>query len=155
MLRLINLIFIGALLSAAGFVYSVKYDATFEVSKITKLTREIAKERDKVNRLNAEWAYLNRPEYLQPIVEKHLAMQPLALSQVGMFNLRDRQAPGPDPLTRMLEALERADKEIITAKIIVPKTNKTVALKPVLKPKTVVKQQTLADVIAGLSRAKP
>jgi hypothetical protein len=165
MFRFINFILIGGLLSAAGFLYSVKYEAAGDTGKITKLTREIAKEQDKINRLNAEWAYLNRPEYLQPIVEKHLDMRPMTISQIGASGLRERQPPAIDPLTRMLENLERADRDVITAKLKDKKPLKPTALplkKPVLslkpkqtaKPQPKPKMQTLADVIAGLDKPK-
>lgn len=165
MFRFINFILIGFLLAAAGFLYSVKYEAASDTGKITKLTREIAKEQDKINRLNAEWAYLNRPEYLQPVVEKHLDMRPVTLAQIGAMGLRERQAPAQDPLTRMLENLERADREVITAKLRDKKPVKPLALpvkkpvlavnsKPIVKPHPKPKMQTLADVIASLDKPK-
>lgn len=149
MIKLLHFALIAILLGGAGKLYTLKYQATADVTHIQRLKNDIAKEKDTIQRLEAEWAYLNRPDYLQSMVEKHLAMKPLALNQIGIRDIRERPHPLPDPLTRMLEAMERANKEVVTAKI----TPKKPAPKAMIKPRY-SKPRDITDIIAGLEPKK-
>ncbi len=105
MLRYLNVLAIGALVGSAVYAYSIKYETMLFSAQIGKTTRAIEREHDTIGRLRAEWAYLSRPERIQALADKHLDLQPLALSQIVRLNdLPDRAAP-VDTIGRKLEAL--------------------------------------------------
>ena len=82
MWRLLHVIAIAALIGSAAYVYSVKYQAIYASEQIVKTRHQIAKERDAINLLRAEYAHLVRPDRLQALADKQLDMQPLALNQI-------------------------------------------------------------------------
>ena len=47
-LRLLNLVVIGALVLAAAYVYRIKYDATLQAERLAKLRGEVRKESDRI-----------------------------------------------------------------------------------------------------------
>lgn len=103
--RVLNVIALGALVGAAVTVYRIKYDATMHAEHAAKLRREIAAERDAIQTLKAEWAYLARPDRIQGFAKQHLELAPLAREQTVMLaSLPDRPAP-VDEIGKKLEAL--------------------------------------------------
>jgi hypothetical protein len=54
-----------------------------ELSKeLSEIDSQIKEEREFINILNAEWAYLNNPERLARLASKHLDIKPTQISQV-------------------------------------------------------------------------
>ncbi len=82
MWRLLHVIAIAALIGSAAYVYSVKYQTIYASEEIVKTRHLIAKERDAINLLRAEYAHLTRPDRLQELADAQLDMQPLALNQI-------------------------------------------------------------------------
>ena len=82
MWRFLHVVAIGALIASAAYVYSVKYQTIYASEQIVKTRHLIAKERDAINLLRAEYAHLIRPDRLQALADKQLDMQPLALNQI-------------------------------------------------------------------------
>jgi cell division protein FtsL len=62
---------------AAFGLYIVKYAVQDVQRDVTTLQTEVKDERESLHLLNAEWAYLNRPERLHALADKHLDLQPL------------------------------------------------------------------------------
>ena len=58
MWRLLHFIAIAALIGSAAYVYSVKYQTIYASEEIVKTRHLIAKERDAINLLRAEYAHL-------------------------------------------------------------------------------------------------
>ncbi len=105
MWRLLHVSAIGALVASAVYVYSVKYQTIYASEQIVKTRHLIAKERDEINRLHAEYAFLTRPDRLQDLADKLLDMQPLSLRQIATAADLPEPAPKIDSIGRKLEAL--------------------------------------------------
>jgi cell division protein FtsL len=105
MWRLLHVIAIAALVASAVYVYSVKYQTIYASEQILKTRHQIDKERDAINILRAEYAFLTRPDRLQALADKQLEMQPLSLHQI----VRAADLPEPaariDSIGRKLESL--------------------------------------------------
>ncbi|WP_457797342.1 cell division protein FtsL [Methylocystis sp. S23] len=83
MLRLLNIVAILALIGSAVYAYSIKYQTAYRAEQIAKTKIEIKQERDAIAVLRADWAYMTRPERLQPLADKYLPdLKPLQLTQL-------------------------------------------------------------------------
>lgn len=83
MLRLLNILAVALLISSAVYAYSIKYQTAYRLEQITKTNLEIKAERDAIAVLRAEWAYMTRPERLQPLADQYLPeLKPLKVSQL-------------------------------------------------------------------------
>jgi cell division protein FtsL len=105
MWRLLHVIAIAALLGSAAYVYSVKYQTIYSAEQIVKTRHLIAKERDAINLLRAEYAHLVRPDRLQALADKQLDMQPLALNQIVKADDLPLAGPKVDSIGRKLESM--------------------------------------------------
>lgn len=95
MLRLLNILAIAALVSSALYAYSIKYQTAYRAEQIAKTKLEIKAERDAIAVLRAEWAYMTRPERLQPLADKYLPdLQPIKVTQVALPNALPQKARG-------------------------------------------------------------
>jgi hypothetical protein len=83
MLRLLNILAITALVGSAVYAYSIKYQTSYRAEQIAKTKIEIKAERDAIAVLRADWAYMTRPERLQPLADQYLPeMKPLQVTQL-------------------------------------------------------------------------
>jgi cell division protein FtsL len=105
MWRVLHIIAIAAVIASAVYVYGVKYRTIYASEQIVKTRHLIAKEREAINVLRAEYAHLVRPERLQTLADKLLDMQPLALNQIIKPEDLPEPAPKADPIGRKLESL--------------------------------------------------
>jgi cell division protein FtsL len=80
--RLIHLIVVAALVTAAGGVYKIKFESTVQAERVAKLRAEIRRERDAIGALRVEWAQLDNPSRIQALAEHHLALKPIDPTQV-------------------------------------------------------------------------
>ena len=71
---LINMVCLAVL--AIG-VYLVKYSVQDVQSNVVTLKTQLASEKESLHLLNAEWAYLNRPDRLRQLADRHLDLIPL------------------------------------------------------------------------------
>jgi cell division protein FtsL len=105
MWRLLHVLAIGALVASAVYVYSVKYQTIYASEQIVKTRHLIAKERDAINVLHAEYAFLTRPDRLQALADKQLDMQALALHQIVRADDLPEPVAKVDSIGRKLESL--------------------------------------------------
>ena len=72
---------VSALLSVG--VYAMKYEVERLDDRVAAVQRKIAAQEETLLVLEAEWSFLNRPERLQELAARHLALKPVAVRQIG------------------------------------------------------------------------
>jgi len=105
MTKLLHIVAISALITSAGYAYTIKYDTLYYSEQVAKLKSKVQRERDAIAVLRAEWQYLDRPDRLQAAADQHLDLQPMKIQQLArLSDLRARPDRG-DEIGRKLEAL--------------------------------------------------
>jgi hypothetical protein len=69
-LRVLNLVVIGALIMAAAYVYRIKYDSTVQAERLAKIRGEVRRERDTIAALRAEWGELESPSRIEALAKR-------------------------------------------------------------------------------------
>lgn len=131
MIRLLHVVAILCLVGSAGYAYSIKYDTLYYAEEVVKLRAKVRRERDAIAVAKAEWALLTRPERLQRMVDQHLDMQPLSMSQLGRMADLPVRPPRTDAIGSKLEALI-GDRTPETASTTTPRSP---APRPAAPPK--------------------
>ncbi|MGD9650122.1 MAG: hypothetical protein AB7G80_01620 [Dongiaceae bacterium] len=72
---------VGVAVVSAG-LYHVKYRVMHLEENLSTLRREVASHQEAVHVLEAELAYLKRPNYIARLSAKHLALRPLKPYQI-------------------------------------------------------------------------
>jgi cell division protein FtsL len=97
-MRVLHLFVIVALVVAAAYVYDIKFEATMQAERLSKLRGEIRRERDAIAALRAEWAKLDSPARIQDLAQRHLPLKPLDQHQIdNLAALPERPKPPPPP----------------------------------------------------------
>jgi cell division protein FtsL len=104
-IKLLHVVAIGALVSSALYAYSIKYETTLQAEQLQKLKAKAQRERDAIAVLKAEWQFLNRPERLQALADKHLDLHPLTTAQIVRLSDIPNRGPKVDSIGRKLEDL--------------------------------------------------
>ena len=111
-LRVLNLMVIGALILAAAYVYRIKYDSTVQAERLAKIRSEVRRERDAIAALRAEWGELENPSRIEALAKRYLHLKPIAPAQFDRFNALPDQPPqlvkpgSSDPIGDVIENLE-------------------------------------------------
>ena len=105
MIKLLHVIAIGALVSSALYAYTIKYETTLEAEQLQKVRMKTHRERDAIAVLRAEWQFLNRPDRVQMLAERHLDLQPFVVTQVVKPSDVPNRGPKVDAIGRKLEDL--------------------------------------------------
>lgn len=111
-LRILNLMVIGAFILAAAYVYRIKYEATVQAEHLAKLRDQVRQERDKIANLRARWGELDDPARIQTLAKRFLKLQPVAPTQFDTLDHLPEQPPdymrpgSKDPIGGMIEHLE-------------------------------------------------
>ncbi len=121
MIKLFHVVAIGALISSATYAYSIKYETLYHGEQLAKLKQRAQKEREAIAVLKAEWQLLNRPDRLQMLADRHLALQPLSGTQLVRFADIPNKGPKVDGIGQKLESLGLLT-DIPTASIPKPST---------------------------------
>lgn len=85
--RITTMIWMACYAIALFGIYVVKYTAQDLQREVTVAQDELKKEQQSLHLLNAEWAYLNRPDRLRHLAEKHLALAPMDSRQIEEIKL--------------------------------------------------------------------
>jgi hypothetical protein len=104
-IKLLHVIAIGALVSSAVYAYTIKYETTLAAEHLQKLKGKTQRERDAIAVLKAEWQFLNRPDRLQMLSDRHLDLQPFSVTQVVRASDIPNRGPKVDAIGRKLEDL--------------------------------------------------
>src|SRR5690606_23806420 len=99
-------------------VYSQKHMAELTAEQIGRVEASIAKQQADLSILKADWAYLNQPTHIQPIVDRHhddLNLQMAQAKQFGSFEarlMRPQQRLDTDALDALFETIEAGEDPI-------------------------------------------
>jgi cell division protein FtsL len=109
-LRILNILFIAALVSAAAYVYKIKFESTRQAERLAKIRMEIRKEQDAIASLRAEWSKLDSPTRIQELANRHLKLKPIEARQFdALRNLPERPPDlvppdADDPIGALLDS---------------------------------------------------
>ena len=103
MIRFLNIVAVLCLIGSAAYAYSIKYETLYWSEQAAKLKGRIARERDSIAVLKADWQHLNRPDRLQAVVERHLDLQPISVQQLARLSDLPDKAPRIDEIARLLQ----------------------------------------------------
>jgi hypothetical protein len=107
-MRLLHLIVIAALVSAAVHVYKIKFDSTLQVERVAKLRTNLQRVRESTAALRARWGELDAPARIQGLAQRHLQLKPVDAAQFDSLDrLPERPASpvppdSPDPIAAMI-----------------------------------------------------
>ncbi len=99
MIRTLNIILVCTSLVALVGVYGLKYSVEETAAEKADLQRQIDRQQGQLSLLKADWAYLNQPAHLGPIVmrnEAALNLQTLKQEQFGKFSAIPMRLKAPD-----------------------------------------------------------
>ena len=101
---LINMVCVAVL--AIG-LYLVKYSVQDVQRNVVTLRQDLAAEKESLHLLNAEWAYLNRPDRLRQLADRHLALVPLDSRQIEPVSVLPAAAVYTQPTQRQNPAIQQ------------------------------------------------
>jgi cell division protein FtsL len=113
MMRILNMLVIAALVTAAAYVYKIKFDSTRQAERIAKLRMEIRQEQDSIANLRAEWSKLDTPARIQELAKRHLtslkAIDPRQFDALRNLPERPPDLVPPDAADPIGSLLENPD----------------------------------------------
>ena len=87
--RIFNFVFLAVMIVGAIVTYNIKHRAEAAADRVAQLQADIAREKDALAILRAEWSVLTQPGRLQSVVEKyadHFQLAPFSPEQVATFS---------------------------------------------------------------------
>jgi hypothetical protein len=118
MIRTLNIILALTSMIALVAVYGQKHMAEITASEVRGLENAIAKQQSDLSILRADWAYLNQPTHIQPIIDRHndvLGLQIAQATQFGSFAdlpMRPAMRLDTDALNALFETIEMGEDPI-------------------------------------------
>lgn len=111
MIRVLNILLATTCVLALIGVYGLKFQSEGVAGRKIALATEIAEQENRLSLLRADWAYVNEPGYIEPIIARHQDTLGLAVIGARQFRSVDdlpmRPAPlDPEALTTLLQSLE-------------------------------------------------
>lgn len=111
MIRKLNVFLVLSLMVVMAGVYGLKFQSEGVARRKASLEDHIAKQKSDLSLLRADWAVLNQPAHIGPIVERHKDELHLAEIDPKQFTSIDKlpmrpAAPDPEAITVLLKALE-------------------------------------------------
>ena len=85
MIRPLDLVLASLVVGGAVWTYSIKHEAEAAADRVSALRAAIEAEEERIMFLRADWGFLNAPERLERLVERHaedLKLAPLETSQM-------------------------------------------------------------------------
>jgi hypothetical protein len=107
MKRSITLITLFVLIVVSYGLYNLKYEVEDLKDHANGLKSQMEEDRRAIKVLEAEWAYLSRPDRLQRLSSKFLTLEPTVARQVGdMADLRLKPMDGLEPSQPVVDTAE-------------------------------------------------
>lgn len=106
MRRLLHILAIAALIGSALYSYRIKYDTLYLSEQVAKLKSRLQREKEAIAVLRAEWQFVNRPDRVQTLADKHLPeLAPAAVTQTVRWSEIPQRPVATDSIAAKLEAL--------------------------------------------------
>jgi hypothetical protein len=86
-LRITTLVYMVGFSAAAFALYMVKFSVQNLQRNLAVAEQQLSTEKESLHLLNAEWAYLNRPERLRQLANQHLELVPLDSRRIENVSL--------------------------------------------------------------------
>lgn len=89
MMRIVNIVFFLAVIGAATWTYQIKHDAEAQLSEIRSLEKQIETNKEMIDVLSADWAFLTQPARIQVLVERFgetLGLDVTTADQIATFD---------------------------------------------------------------------
>jgi hypothetical protein len=99
-MRLLHLIVIAMLVSAAVHVYKIKFDSTLQAERLAKLKTDVQRVHEATAALRAQWAQLDNPTRIQGLVERHLQLKRVDATQFDRLDRLPERPASPVPDTQ-------------------------------------------------------
>ena len=118
MIRLGPLLWLALIALASLGTFQLKYRVQAQEQELTKLDRQIQRDRDAIQVLHAEWAHLNDPARLSDLARRHLDLAPVAGVQITTFDalpVRPADTTPEDPIGSLLSQLGTDQQKSPTA----------------------------------------
>jgi len=112
MIRTLNIFLLVLSLAMLAGVYALKFSIEGTASERTALAAKIEDQEGQLSLLKADWALLNQPGHIDPIVRRHqeeLGIGPVQQEQFGSFAALPMRPAKPD--TAAMDALFAAISE--------------------------------------------
>lgn len=99
-------------------VYSQKHMAELTAEEVGRIESTISGQEAKLSILKADWAYLNQPTHIQPIVDRHNDVLNLQIAQVEQFGtfeqlpMRPQQRLDTEALDALFATIEAGEDPI-------------------------------------------
>lgn len=113
MIRLVNIFAIAVTVMFAFGLYTMKYKTSIAEDQVRLLAAQMGEEEDALRILRAEWAYLNRADFLERLAAEHLIVAPVHPDQIVELSdlpMRPVFADAPD-LGMLVEQTSIIDRE--------------------------------------------
>jgi len=91
--RPLNLIGFLAAATAGLHLYQTKHEVALMDRELRGLANKIEEAQEKTQALHAEWAWLNEPERLRQVAQRHLGLDPMQPAQFARAHEIDRRLP--------------------------------------------------------------
>jgi hypothetical protein len=92
----------------AGFVFYVADDVGRVQGELRQVEREILKEQRAIHVMTSEWSYLNRPDRLADLAQRHLDLGPLPADRI--VDIGDLPARSAATLSPVAEDMSEGSK---------------------------------------------
>jgi hypothetical protein len=111
MIRTLNIILALTSMCAMTAVYALKYSVEETAGEKLRLEQRIRVQESDLSLLHADWAYLNQPAHIEPIVKRHaaaLGLVPASQLQIGGIDMIPMRpaVPNEAELGELLQSLE-------------------------------------------------
>lgn len=107
-------------MALAYWAYSENYRTQDALRKASALQREIGAARETLAVLQAEWAYLNRPERLRELAELNFAeLQLLPITPEQFSSVTQVAYPAPDPVLEELIASVNVSAQLESGRAVI------------------------------------
>ena len=108
-MRILHFCVLILLISAAAYVYEIKFESTLRAERVAKMRVDVRRERDAIAALRAEWATLDNPARVQGLARRHLHLRPAESAQYDSLDRLPERPPTivqPPPTDAIADKIE-------------------------------------------------